>query len=70
MAPAKTPKAILDKLNTELNAVLADPETRAKLDALGITATPGTAAQFAEEIKRDLARYGQVVKAAGIKAGG
>lgn len=70
MAPAKTPKSILDKLNAELNAVLADPETRAKLDALGITATPGTAAQFTEEIKRDLARYGQVVKAAGIKSGG
>lgn len=70
MAPAKTPKAILDKLNAELNAVLADPDTRAKLDALGITATPGTAVQFAEEIKRDLARYGQVVKSAGIKAGG
>ena len=69
LAPAKTPKSVIDKLNVELNAVLNDPDTRARLDVLGITATPGTPARFAEEIKRDLARYGQVVKSAGIKAG-
>jgi tripartite-type tricarboxylate transporter receptor subunit TctC len=68
LAPAKTPKAIIDKLNAELNAVLTDPDVRSKLDALGITASPGTAEQFGEEMKRDLARYGAVVKSAGIKA--
>lgn len=69
LAPARTPKPVIDKLNTELNAVLNDPDTRARLDTLGITAAPGTPARFAEEISRDLARYGSVVKAAGIKAG-
>ena len=68
LAPAKTPRAIVMRLNTELNAVLADPEVREKLNQLGIGATPGTPEQFGDEIKRDLARYGQVVKAAGIKA--
>lgn len=68
LAPAKTPKAVLDRLNTELNAALNDPEVREKLAAMGITATPGPAEAFAEEMKRDLARYGPVVKAAGIKA--
>ena len=68
LAPAKTPKAILDKLNAELNAVLNDPDVREKLNVMGITATPGTADKFGEEMKRDLARYGPVVKAAGIKA--
>jgi tripartite-type tricarboxylate transporter receptor subunit TctC len=68
LAPAKTPRAIVMRLNTELNAVLADPEVRERLNQLGIGATPGTPEQFGEEIKRDLARYGQVVKAAGIKA--
>ena len=68
LAPAKTPKAIIDKLNTELNAVLNDTEVREKLNTLGISATPGTTDQFGEEIKRDLARYGQVVRSAGIKA--
>ena len=68
LAPARTPKAIIDKLNLELNAVLNDPEVRDKLNLMGITATPGTADKFGDEIKRDLARYGPVVKAAGIKA--
>ena len=68
LAPAKTPKPIVDKLNTELNAVLNDPEVREKLNGMGITATPGSAEKFGEEMKRDLARYGQVVKAANIKA--
>ena len=68
LAPAKTPKAILDKLNTELNAVLNDPDAREKLNVMGITATPGSADKFGDEMKRDLARYGPVVKAAGIKA--
>lgn len=68
LAPARTPKAVLDRLNTELNAALNDPEVRDKLAAMGITATPGPAEAFTEDMKRDLARYGPVVKAAGIKA--
>ena len=68
LAPARTPKAVLDKLNAELNAVLNDPEAREKLAGMGITATPGPAERFAEQMKRDLERYGPVVKAAGIRA--
>ena len=68
LAPAKTPKAITDKLNAELNAILKDPEIRDKLNVMGIAATPGTPEQFSEQMKRDLQRYGPVVKAAGIKA--
>lgn len=67
LAPAKTPKAIIDKLNAELNAVLNDPETRDKLNVMGIAATPGAPEKFGDEMKRDLQRYGPVVKAAGIK---
>ena len=68
LAPAKTPKAIVDQLNMELNAVLNDPEVREKLNIMGISATPGTPGKFSDDIKRDLTRYGPVVKAAGIKA--
>ena len=68
LAPIKTPKAIIDRLTAELNAVLNDPDTRDKLTLMGISAAPGSAESFGDEIKRDLARYGQVVKAAGIKA--
>ncbi len=66
-APAKTPKTVIERLNKELNLVLQDPEVIAKLNTLGITASPGTPEKFGEEIKNDLARYGKVVKAAGIK---
>ncbi len=68
LAPAKTPRPIIDRLNAELNAVLADPDVRERLNNLGIAATPGTPEKFGEDIRRDLNRYGPVVKAAGIKA--
>jgi len=67
LAPVGLPPAIATRLNTELNAVLNDPEARERLGALGIEATPGTPAQFRDQIGRDLARFGQVVKSAGIK---
>jgi tripartite-type tricarboxylate transporter receptor subunit TctC len=67
LAPAKTPKAIVDKLNAELNAVLSDPAVRERLNGMGIAATPGSAEKFAQEMQRDLTRYGSVVKSAGIK---
>jgi tripartite-type tricarboxylate transporter receptor subunit TctC len=68
LAPAKTPRAIVTRLNTELNAVLNDPEVRERLNGMGITAAPGTPESFGAEISRDLSKYGPVVKAAGIKA--
>jgi len=68
LAPAKTPRAIVTRLNTELNAVLNDPEVRERLNGMGITAAPGTLESFGAELSRDLSKYGPVVKAAGIKA--
>jgi tripartite-type tricarboxylate transporter receptor subunit TctC len=66
LAPANTPTAIVARLNSELNAALNDPVVRDKLRVMGIEPSPGSAEQFREEIRRDLARYGQVVKSAGI----
>jgi tripartite-type tricarboxylate transporter receptor subunit TctC len=68
LAPARTPQAIVERLNRELNAVLATPEMIEQLGKLGIAATPGTPDAFGAQIKADLAKYGKVVKAAGIKA--
>jgi tripartite-type tricarboxylate transporter receptor subunit TctC len=68
LAPAKTPRAVVEKLNRELTAVLNDPPIVEKLATLGITATPGSPQQLADQIRTDLAKYGPVVKAAGIKA--
>jgi len=66
LAPANFPPTIASRLNADLNAVLNDPLVREMLRLLGIEATPGKGDQFREEIRRDLVRYGPVVKAAGI----
>lgn len=68
LAPHRTPKPVVEKLNRELNAVLNDPVIVEKLLTLGITATPGTPQALADQIRTDLAKYAPVVKAAGIKA--
>jgi tripartite-type tricarboxylate transporter receptor subunit TctC len=67
LAPAKTPRPVIERLNRELNAVLTSPEIVERLAGLGIAATPGTPEQFGQQMKNDLAKYGAVVKAAGIK---
>ena len=67
LAPAGLPAPIAQRLNTELNAVLNDPAAKEKLRTLGIEATPGSAEQYREEMRRDLKRYEAVVKAAHIK---
>ena len=68
LAPAKTPRAVVEKLNRELNAVLSDPAIVERLATLGIVATPGPPEQLARQIEQDLVKYGRVVKDAGIKA--
>jgi tripartite-type tricarboxylate transporter receptor subunit TctC len=67
LAPAGTPKAIVAKLNTEINAALKLPDVRAKLEAAGIEIQGGTPQEYAALIKSDLAKWGKVVKEAGIQ---
>ena len=67
LAPAGTPKAIVAKLNTEINAALKLPDERAKLEAAGIEIQGGTPQDYAALIKSDLVKWGKVVKAAGIQ---
>ena len=64
--PARTPSAIVSRLNTELNSVLQDPVVKERLAIMGIEPTPGTSAAFGQEMQLDLTRYGDVVKAAKI----
>jgi tripartite-type tricarboxylate transporter receptor subunit TctC len=68
LAPAKTPKPIINKLNQALNEILSSPEGRAKLLSMGIFATPGTPEKFGEQIKDDLIRFAPIVKSAQIKS--
>lgn len=67
LAPAGTPKAIVARLNAEINAALKLPEVRAKLESAGIEIQGGTPQEYAALIKADLAKWGRVVKEAGIQ---
>jgi tripartite-type tricarboxylate transporter receptor subunit TctC len=67
LAPAGTPKAIVAKLNSEINAALKLPDVRAKLEAAGIEIQGGTPQEYGAVIKADLAKWGKVVKEAGIQ---
>jgi tripartite-type tricarboxylate transporter receptor subunit TctC len=67
LAPAKTPKSIIDRLNKALNEILQTPEAKERLNNMGVLATPGTPEQFGNQLKTDLARYKNIVKIANIK---
>nr|WP_015585979.1 tripartite tricarboxylate transporter substrate binding protein [Comamonas sp. 7D-2]AFV28964.1 BhbB [Comamonas sp. 7D-2]AGJ70627.1 BhbB [Comamonas sp. 7D-2]AKZ66508.1 BhbB3 [Delftia sp. EOB-17] len=66
-APAGTPKAIVDRMNAEINKLLVQPQVAQQFEALGAQATPMTPAEFAAVIRRDSARYGAIVRERGIK---
>jgi tripartite-type tricarboxylate transporter receptor subunit TctC len=67
-APKKTPAEIVDKLNKEINAALADPKFKARLADLGGTALSGSPVDFGKFIADETEKWGKVVKFAGIKA--
>lgn len=68
LAPAGTPKDIVVKLNTAINAALKQPDVRAKLEAAGIEVQGGTPDDYKALIASDLEKWGKVVKEAGITA--
>jgi len=67
LAPARTPKPIVDRVQRELNAVVNEPEIKERLSKLGITSVGNTSAEFGQQIQADLKKYADVVKAAGIR---
>ena len=67
-APAKTPAEIVDKLNSQVNAALADPGMKAKFAAIGGEPLPGSAAEFGKLIAEETEKWAKVVRAAGLKA--
>ena len=66
-APHNTPVEIVDKLNKEINAGLADPRMQARLADLGGTVLPGTPADFAKLIAEETQKWAKVVKFSGAK---
>ena len=67
VAPKGTSNAIIDKLNTEINAVVADPNMKAQLVDVGVPPMPKTPAEFGKLIADDTEKWAKVVKFAGIK---
>jgi tripartite-type tricarboxylate transporter receptor subunit TctC len=67
-APKGTPAEIVDKLNTAVNAVLADPAIKARMLELGSEPLPGSAADFGKLVNDETEKWGKVVKFAGLKA--
>jgi tripartite-type tricarboxylate transporter receptor subunit TctC len=67
-APRNTPADIVDKLNKEVNAALADPKTKARLADFGGVPTAMIPADFGKLIAEEVEKWGKVVKFAGIKA--
>jgi len=66
-APKSTPSHIIDKLNTEMNAGLADAAVRARLAELGGTIIPGSPADFGKLVADEIDKWGKVVKFSGAK---
>jgi tripartite-type tricarboxylate transporter receptor subunit TctC len=66
-APKNTPAEIVDKLNKEINAGLADPNIKARLVDLGGVALPGSPADFGKLIADETEKWGKVIRAANIK---
>ncbi len=67
LAPAGTPRAVIDRLAGEIAKILAMHDVRERLDGLGAEPFISTPDRFAELMKADSARFGKIIKAANIK---
>jgi tripartite-type tricarboxylate transporter receptor subunit TctC len=68
LAPAATPRPIVNALNAALVRVLQMPDVRQRIEVLGMTPSPSTPEEFDKQIRADYALWGKVVKQAGVKA--
>jgi tripartite-type tricarboxylate transporter receptor subunit TctC len=68
LAPAGTPKAIIDRLNTEIGKILAMPDVKAKFDQQGVIPMHMTPEQTTQHIRGEVSKWGQVIKTANVKA--
>src|ERR1019366_2434670 len=67
-APRNTPAEIVDKLNKETNAGLADPKLKARLADVGFTVLPGSPSDFGKLIADDTEKFSKVIRALNIRA--
>lgn len=67
-APAKTPKAIIDKIQTDTKAGLADPALRSKMDMLAAEPVGGTPAELGAFLQAEMKKWGDLIKEVGVTA--
>jgi tripartite-type tricarboxylate transporter receptor subunit TctC len=67
LVPAGTPKSVVTLLHREVTAIIAQPEMKERLTALGYEPVAGTPEQFAAGIKAEIATWSRVIRAANIK---
>ncbi|MGH8699611.1 MAG: Bug family tripartite tricarboxylate transporter substrate binding protein [Burkholderiales bacterium] len=67
-APAKTPAAIVNRINREINEVLALPDVAASFKSRGMDLHPGSPADFARHLRAEVAMWAKIVKTTGVKA--
>jgi tripartite-type tricarboxylate transporter receptor subunit TctC len=67
LAPARTPKPIIDRLHNEIVKILATPDVKEKLAAQGAEVIANTPQEFADNIKTDVEKWRRVVKETGAK---
>ena len=67
-APAKTPAAILDRLNAEIRAMLQDPAVKARIDQLAFTPVGDSRQEFTAFVKSEIAKWSKVAKDSGARA--
>lgn len=68
VAPAQTPKPIVDRLSTDVTAVLTQPETRAKLIEIGFEPLVGTSEEFGAYIRTEIDKWAAIIKTSGASA--
>jgi len=67
LVPARTPPAVIARLNAEINRTLADPEVKKKLEDMGVVIQPGTPDQFGAFLRAETDKWAGVIRKANIK---
>ncbi|MEQ1936577.1 MAG: tripartite tricarboxylate transporter substrate-binding protein, partial [Fimbriimonadaceae bacterium] len=67
-APAKTPAAIVERLNAEIRGMLQDPVVKARIDQLAFTPVGDSGAEFTAFVKSEIAKWSKVAKESGARA--
>jgi tripartite-type tricarboxylate transporter receptor subunit TctC len=68
LAPARTPEAVIKRLNEEIVRLIARPDVKEKFFNVGVETVGSSPEQFASTMKADMAKLAKVIKEAGIRA--